>query len=84
MKILVFIVYYLAILQDNLEEPKLINELRIFKRALSVKPAWQIGVNDEDFVVLHIDDDPVIPDGIEDAPVWKALERKKEMNSRKK
>jgi len=66
-----------AILEEGLVEPKVIRELVLFKKAIIVKPAWQIGDNDEDLVVLQPDDEPIIPKDIKNAPVLRALERKK-------
>lgn len=47
----------------------------IWKRELRVCPAWQINENDPDVGALHEDDDPIIPIGIENAPVLRALQR---------
>lgn len=58
-------------------EPKVIRDLFIFKKTLTVKPAWQIGENDEDSCVLQSDDDPIIPEGETDPPVLKALLRRR-------
>lgn len=66
-----------AFFEDNLNEPKVIRDLPIFKSKLVIKPAWEIGENDEDFAVLKADDDPIIPEEIKNAPVIKALERKR-------
>jgi len=69
-----------AIFQDGQPEPKIIRDMLLFKKLLIVKPAWQIGDNDEDLVVLQLDDEPIIPEDIKDAPVLRALERNKKMN----
>lgn len=50
-------------------------ELPIGKRELRVCPAWQIDEDDPDVGALHEDDDPIIPDGVENAPVLRALRR---------
>ncbi|WP_020167399.1 MULTISPECIES: hypothetical protein [Methylotenera] len=64
-------------------EPKVIRDLFIFKKALTIKPAWQIGENDEDSCVLQLDDDPIIPAGETAPPVLKALERRRRFQSQK-
>jgi len=51
----------------SLEEPQL--ELRIEKRKLYVRDAWQIGRNDFDAMGVLPDDDPIVPEGIADPPV---------------
>jgi hypothetical protein len=38
-----------------------------------VRDAWEIGPNDPDAVALRDDDDPMIPEGQEDAPVLRAM-----------
>ncbi len=75
-------VYYLlpGIFQEGQSEPKIIWDMLLFKKLLIVKPAWKIGDNDEDLVVLQLDDEPIIPEDIKDAPVLRALERNKKMN----
>ena len=73
-----------AILDKMMSEPKVIRDLYFIKSALTVKPSWKIGLNDDDFLSLQVGDSPIIPDGIEDAPVLKALERKQEFLNRKK
>ncbi len=48
----------------------------IFKRNLAFRPAWTIGENDPDAVVLHDNDKPIIPDGVDNAPVLNVLKRR--------
>ncbi len=45
----------------------------IAKRQLYIREAWQIGENDSDIVALHEDDEPIVPAGVVDPPVNKAL-----------
>lgn len=47
----------------------------IIKQELIVRPAWEIGENDPDFSAIKDGDDPIIPDGIEDPPIRRALKR---------
>ena len=57
----------------QMEEP--LRDLGIRKRKLRVCPAWKIGENDQDVVLIHEEDDPIIPDDVQDAPVIHALNR---------
>ncbi|MEX8493182.1 hypothetical protein [Sphaerotilus sp.] len=54
----------------------------LLKGHIHVRPAWQIGENDPDIVALDVDEDPVIPDGVMDAPVLKALARKRNQSGK--
>lgn len=72
-----------AIFQDGQPEPKIIRDMLLFKKLLIVKPAWKIGDNDEDLVVLQLDDKPIIPDNESKVPVLKALDRMRKMNRKK-
>ena len=54
------------------------HQFAIAKRQLEIREAWQIGENDPDLVILREDDDPIIPDGVADPPVRKALSRKRD------
>lgn len=47
----------------------------IGKRQLVVRPMWEIGENDLDLVAIQPDDNPIIPEGHEDAPILRALAR---------
>jgi len=64
-----------AVLSNDLQQPDFQFDLWIGKQSLRVVPAWQVGKNDPDGVALHPDDDPIIPDGVQDAPVTGLLER---------
>lgn len=52
-------------------------QLAIGKRQLDLRQAWQISENDPDIVALDEDDDPIIPVGVTDPPVKKALIRRR-------
>ena len=54
---------------------ELFPEFSIRKQQIAVRQAWQIGENDPDRCVLAEDDDPIVPDGVVDPPVYRALER---------
>lgn len=49
--------------------------LAVVKHRLDVREAWQIGENDPDASALKDDDMPIIPAGVVDPPVKKALAR---------
>ena len=55
-------------------------QFAIGKRHLDLRPAWQIGENDPDFFVLAEDDEPLIPAGVTDPPVNKALTQIRNMS----
>ena len=59
------------------------HELAIGKCQLEIREGWQIGENDPDIVILGDDDDPIIPDGVADPPVEKALSRKRSLSRTK-
>jgi hypothetical protein len=59
------------------EQPTFFYDLWIGKRALRIIPAWKLGRNDPDGVGLQQEDDPIIPDGIQNAPVLGILERRR-------
>ncbi len=71
-----FGVFYLVpAIQKGQSAPEIIRECFLFKRSVIVRPAWQIGDNDDDFIVLHSDDDPIIPTDVKNPPVTGALKR---------
>ncbi len=49
----------------------------LLKGHIHVRPAWQIGEHDSDIVALDVEENPIIPEGITDAPVLKAMARKR-------
>lgn len=65
------------------EKPEIFWDLRIEKRELSVREAWQIGENDSDICAIQKDDQPIIPADVEDAPVKRALDSLKRLKRRK-
>jgi hypothetical protein len=68
--------YFLApaVMPASATEPKLLSDVRILKRDVVIRPAWEIGVNDQDLSALREEDEPLIPAGIENPPIKKALE----------
>ncbi len=72
-----------AVMRKDQVEPKEIRDMYLLKKSLTIKPAWQIEMNDDDLVVLKVDDEPVIPEDVDDAPVLKTLEWKRKMANKK-
>jgi len=70
-----------AIYKEKQSQPKVLNDLLIFKKELHIRPAWEVDINDDDLVALQLDDQPIIPTNIKDPPVLRALARKKAMKS---
>lgn len=61
---------------DATKAPEVRMDLCIGVRHIHVRHAWEIGLNDIDSVAIHDDDDPVIPDDVESAPVTDLLRRR--------
>lgn len=64
-----------ALLPRSPGSPQVFFDLSVGKQRLYVRPAWQVGENDPDMVAIEPDDDPIIPDGVENPPVIRALVR---------
>lgn len=60
---------------DDKGKPQMLDQLSIKKSEISVRPAWQVGEHDEDLVVIHGDDDPIIPAIVQNPPIFAALKR---------
>ncbi len=60
---------------DGTQAPKIRMDLRIGVRHVHVRNAWEIGINDIDAVAIYDDEDPIIPDNVESAPVKGLLRR---------
>lgn len=56
----------------------------ILKKKITVRDAWEIGENDFEAVVIKENDNPIIPDHVEDAPVLKVLNKKREKTNESK
>lgn len=59
-----------------------INQFGIRKTKIELREAWQIGDHDQDMMLLDVDSRPLIPSGVVDPPVLKALARLKEFKAR--
>ena len=66
---------YLLVPAEMGSPPRIELSSFLAKRHLHVRSAWEIGENDPDSSALHDDDDPIIPDGVAEAPVLKTLEK---------
>ncbi len=62
--------------------PTPITELLMPRRILEIRPAWMIDENDPDLSVMQDDDDPLIPDGITDPPVLRAMAKMRKFRQR--
>jgi tetratricopeptide (TPR) repeat protein len=62
-----------AVWPDDQTEPRPASEVRIHKRELNIRDAWQIGRHDPDTTGIRGDDDPIIPNGVDRAPVLDLL-----------
>lgn len=58
-------------------------KLALLKQRLRIRPAWEIGENDHDIVALDEDEDPLIPEGVMDAPVVKAIAAQRARKNRR-
>lgn len=72
--------YYLApSLMGSLDSiAEAVNSSGILKRTIVVRDAWTIGEHDPDVSGLIPEDDPIIPVGVKNPPVQKALEKIRE------
>jgi hypothetical protein len=65
------------------EQPEIFWDFRIGKQELFVREAWQISENDPDICAIRHGDQPIIPAGVKDPPVKRALESLKLLKRRK-
>lgn len=59
-------------------------DLAITKRKLELRRAWQIGIHDPDMMALRDDDDPIIPNDVDDPPVREALVMVRKLRARQR
>lgn len=59
----------------NGDQIELVEENQILKKRIVVRDAWEVGPHDPDCVAIKSDDDPIVPEGVEDPPVSKVIER---------
>ena len=65
------------------EHPDVLAKYGMLKRGLIIREAWTIGENDPDMMALSEEDNPIVPEGIENPPVNKALARRRGMSRRR-
>lgn len=58
-------------------KPEPINELGFIMKEIFVKYAWEISVNDMEMAGIASTDNPIIPDGVTNAPVLEVLKMKR-------
>jgi hypothetical protein len=58
---------------DGTQTPEFEMELRILIHSVIVRDAWEIGVRDIDSMGIQKGDTPIIPEGVENAPVYDLL-----------
>jgi hypothetical protein len=77
--------YFLAptVPEKNSADPNVITDSAILKRELIIRPEWEIAEHDFDCMALSSDDDPIIPEGILDAPIIKTMQRRQRMEREK-
>jgi hypothetical protein len=61
--------------------PEFVLDRLILKREFNVRHAWEIGFNDLDLAGLRETDDPIIPEGRENAPIVEIMRKLKSENS---
>ncbi len=61
------------------KEVRIFPELAILKKELRLVQAWQIGEHDAEIMALDLEDEPEIPDDVENPPVHRALQRIKKL-----
>lgn len=64
--------------------PEFMMEQCILKRHLHIRPAWQIGENDPDISAILEEHDPIVPPGVVDPPIHKALNKIRSMKEKKR
>ncbi|QMD23558.1 hypothetical protein HVZ46_03010 [Citrobacter freundii] len=71
-----YILSYAVVKNERIIESSLVKKKSIRKFDINVLEAWKIGLNDIEVMAMHSDDDPLIPEGISNAPIIESLKRK--------
>ncbi|WP_193461880.1 hypothetical protein [Vreelandella hamiltonii] len=71
-----YILSYAVVKNERVVENSLEKKKFIRKFDINVLEAWKIGPNDIEVMAIHSNDDPLIPDGVGNAPVIESLKRK--------
>jgi len=61
----------------NTTKPEFFNELGFVLKELSIRNAWEVGINDIDVTGIAATDKPLIPPNVTDAPVVEVLKVKR-------
>ncbi|WP_168016160.1 hypothetical protein [Halomonas salinarum] len=68
---------YASIKNGEIVTPSASNRITISKNKLNIIEEWRIGQNDLEVVAIQEDDDPIIPEGIENPPIQNIINRKR-------
>ena len=66
-----------AAIVNGARQASFLTHLTITKSKVHIKEAWEVGPNDPELMAIKADDNPIIPKGINNPPILKALARKK-------
>jgi hypothetical protein len=69
--------------QGDMLQSKPLFEFGIVKREIHIRPAWEIGENDPDILAVYADDNPILPEGINNPPIVSALRKAKKRRDQK-
>jgi hypothetical protein len=58
-------------------KPEPLKELGFVMKDLSVKNAWEVGINDLEMTAISTTDNPIVPKGMTNAPVLEVLKMKR-------
>ncbi|MFJ5537451.1 hypothetical protein [Vreelandella titanicae] len=67
---------YAVVKNERIIENSLGKKKSIRKFDVNVIEAWKIGPNDIEVMAIYSDDDPLIPEGVNNAPIIESLKRK--------
>lgn len=71
-----YMLSYSVVKNERIIENSLAKKKSIRKFDINVLEAWKIGPNDIEVMAIHSDDDPLIPEGVSNAPIIESLKRK--------
>jgi hypothetical protein len=71
-----------ASIDEKLQPGGLSMNLTIEKSQLTVRPAWEVGLNEHEIVAIQPDDNPVLPKGKSNIPILAVLDFKKKKHGK--
>lgn len=71
-----YLLSYAVVKNEMIVPPSPSKRKSIIKHDLNVIDAWEVGPNEIEIVAINKDDDPLIPEGINNPPVFESLRRK--------